>query len=288
MQNMKIIRDFPKRVIRSLRGRILNLKYFLKRFRILLFDRKNWNFMAVHNCYMAQLPWAIPLICKPLKGKIPNNSELLIVSMDNESSKPIIQKCCDYLGIKNYARIKSSHVGPWRHNIKILELYRFLTSLDKIPKYILYVDSNDVIFREDPSLSIKLLKEEDAKILFSADPYPGAYDMMPKARTAVELEAKKKNVSPIFICAGVFIAESGFLIKILEEGLQYIHADDISADTYREWFRKGTLCKNLAQSGKVFPHGVGCDQEIMRFLQFKYPNEMKNDFYYRLAMRGIG
>lgn len=288
MQNMKIIRDFPKRVMRSLRGRILNLKFFLKRFRILLFDRKNWNFMAVHNCYMAQLPWAIPLICKPLKGKIPVNSELLILSMDNESSKPIIQKCCDYLGIKNYARIKSSHVGPWRHNIKILELYRFLSSLDKLPKYILYVDSNDVIFREDPSFSIKLLIEENAKILFSADPYPGAYDMMPEARTAVELEAKKRNVSPVFICAGVFVAESGFLLKILEEGLQYIHADDISADTYREWYRKGTLCKNLAQTGKVFPHGVGCDQEIMRFLQFKYPDEMKNDFYYRLAMRGIG
>lgn len=288
MRIIKKIVNFLKKVIRSVRGRLLNLKYFFKRFLILLSDRKNWKFMAVHNCYIAQLPLAIPLICKPLKRKIQNNPDLLILSLDNESSKPIIQKCCDYLGIKNYARIKSSHVGPWRHNIKIFELYRFLSSLDKLPKFILYVDSNDVIFREDPSFAIKLLKEEDAKILFSADPYPGAYDMMPEARTAVELEAKKRNVTPIFICAGVFIAESGFLLKILEEGLQYIHADDISADTYREWYRKGTLCKNLAQTGKVFPHGVGCDQEIMRFLQFKYPNEMKNDFYYRLAMRGIG
>jgi hypothetical protein len=153
---------------------------------------------------------------------------------------------------------------------------------------VLYVDSDDVIFRDDPSRAIEILKQEGCKILFGGVTYLGAYDLMPDGKAAIHQEAKRRGVSPLYIDCGVFIAETRFLIKILDEGLQYIDSNDMPAATYKELYRNGTLCENLSKHPKGFPHGSGCDQEIMRFLQCKYPNEMKADFYDRLAKRGIG
>ena len=285
---LQIVLNLPQRVVRSIKGRILNIKYFFKRYKILLCERKKWDFMAVHNCYIAQLPFAIPLICKPLKGKIQNHPNLLIVSNDNFKKKPITQKCCEYLGIKNYHRIPSTHSGPWRHNAKIVDLHRYLSSLEKLPTYTLYVDSDDVIFRDDPSRAIEILKQEGCKILFGGVTYLGAYDLMQEAKEAIHQEARRRQANPLYIDCGVFISETSFLLKILEEGLRFIDASDIPAVTYKEWYRDGTLCEKLSKHPKGFPYGSGCDQEIMRFLQSKYPNEMKADFYDRLAKRGIG
>ena len=285
---MQDIIKILQRINRSFRGRLLNLRYFFKRYMVLLFDRDKWNFMAVHNCYITQLPFAIQLICKPLKGKIKNHPNLLILSNDNFKKKPITQKCCEYLGIKNYYRIPSTHTGPWRHNAKIVDLQCYLSSLQSLPEFILYVDSDDVIFRDDPRRAIEILNVEGCKILFGGVTYPGAYDLLPEAKAAVEMEAKRRQASPLYIDAGVFIAESKFLLKILTEALQYIDENDISAATYKEWYRNGTLCEKLSKHPKGYPYGSGCDQEIMRFLQFKYPNEMKVDFFNKMAMRGIG
>lgn len=288
MSTLHSLIKFPERIFRSARGRLLNLGYFLKRFKVLLCDRKKWDFVAIHNCYITQLPFAIQLVCKSLKGKINDNPNLLIVSNDNFIKKPITQMCCEYLGIKNYHRIPSTHSGPWRHNAKIVDLHRYLSSLKKLPEYVLYVDSDDVIFRDDPSRAIEILKQEGCKILFGGVTYLGAYDLMPDGKAAIHQEAKRRGVSPLYIDCGVFIAETRFLIKILDEGLQYIDSNDMPAATYKELYRNGTLCENLSKHPKGFPHGSGCDQEIMRFLQCKYPNEMKADFYDRLAKRGIG
>jgi hypothetical protein len=74
-------------------------------------------------------------------------------------------------------------------------------------------------------------------------------------------------------------------MKILEEALQYIDENDISAATYKDLYRKGTLSEQLSKHPKGFPHGTGCDQEIMRYLQSKHPKEMKVDFFNRLATR---
>lgn len=113
----------------------------------------------------------------------------------------------------------------------------------------------------------------------------GAYELMPEAKIAVDAEARSRGVNPLYINAGVFVAETGFLVKILEEALEFIDENDISAATYKEWYRNGLLCEKISRHPKGFPHGVGCDQEIMRFLQFKHPKEMKVDLFNKLAMR---
>ncbi len=38
------------------------------------------------------------------------------------------------------------------------------------------------------------------------------------------------------------------------------------------------LFEKLSKHPKGFPHGVGCDEEIMRYMQFKHPHEIKADF----------
>jgi hypothetical protein len=166
-----------------------------------------------------------------------------------------------------------------------VDLHRYLKSLEELPEYLLYVDSDDVLFREDPWRTVEILKQEGCKILFSGVPYPGAYELMPEAKMAVDAEARSRGANPLYINAGVFVAETAFLIKILEEGLEYVNENDISAATYKEWYRDGSLCEKLSRHPKGFPHGAGCDQEIMRFLQFKYPKQMKVDFFNRLATR---
>lgn len=276
---------FLKRVLRSIRGRILNVKSFLTHSKILLRDRKKWTSVTVHNCYITNLPFAIPLVCGPISGSICNNPKLLIVSIDNFPKKALTHRCCQYLRINNYHRIASSHSGPWRHNAKIVDLQRYLISIEAPPEYILYVDSDDVLFRADPWRAVEILKEEGCKILFSGVPYLGAYSLMPEAKMAVDAEARRRGVKPLYINAGVFVAETAFLLKILKEALRYIDENDMSAATYKDWYRKGTLCEQLSKHPKGFPHGTGCDQEIMRYLQSKYPREMKVDFFNRLATR---
>lgn len=239
----------------------------------------------MHNCYITNLPFAISLVSGPIAGSVQKNRNLLIVSIDNFSKKPLTQRCCEYLGITNYHRIPSSHSGAWRHNAKIVDLHRYLASLKELPEYLLYVDSDDVLFREDPWCVVEILKQEGCKILFSGVPYTGAYELMPEAKIAVDAEARSRGVYPLYINAGVFVAETAFLMKILEEALEFIDEHDISAATYKEWYRNGSLCEKLSRHPKGFPHGAGCDQEIMRFLQFKHPKEMKVDFFNRLATR---
>ena len=251
----------------------------------MLCDRKKWGSVTVHNCYITNLPFAMPLISGPLRGRTSNNKNLLIVLLNTSASKPLTERCCEFLGIRNFYRIASSHVGPWRHNVKIVDLHRYLSSLKELPEYLLYVDSDDVLFREDPWCAVEILKQEGCKILFSGVPYMGAYELMPEAKIAVDAEARSRGVNPLYINAGVFVAETGFLVKILEEALEFIDENDISAATYKEWYRNGLLCEKISRHPKGFPHGVGCDQEIMRFLQFKHPKEMKVDLFNKLAMR---
>lgn len=116
-------------------------------------------------------------------------------------------------------------------------------------------------------------------------PYLGAYALMPEAKMAVDAEARSRGANLLYINAGVFVAEAKFLMEILNEALKFIDPNDISAATYKEWYRNGTLCDKLSKHPKGFPHGTGCDQEIMRYLQSKYPKEIKVDFFNHLATR---
>jgi hypothetical protein len=144
------------------------------------------------------LPFAIPLVCGPISGSISNNPKLLIVSIDNFSKKPLTERCCEYLRIDNYHRIPSSHSGPWRHNAKIVDLHRYLNSLESPHEYLMYVDSDDVLFRDNPWRAVEILKEEGCKILFSGVPYLGAYSLMPEAKMALDAEAQSRGVKPLF------------------------------------------------------------------------------------------
>jgi len=271
--------------LRSIRGRILNAQSFVRHCKILLRDRKKWSSVTIHNCYITNLPFAIPLVCGPVSGSFSNNPKLLIVSIDNFSKKPLTERCCEYLRIDNYHRIPSSHSGPWRHNAKIVDLHRYLSTLEFLPEYLLYVDSDDVLFRDDPWQAVEILNNEGCKILFSGVPYLGAYALMPEAKMAVDAEARSRGANLLYINAGVFVAEAKFLMEILNEALKFIDPNDISAATYKEWYRNGTLCDKLSKHPKGFPHGTGCDQEIMRYLQSKYPKEIKVDFFNHLATR---
>jgi hypothetical protein len=282
----RMVLKLINRVLCSIRGRILNANSFVKHFIVLLRNRKKWTSVTVHNCYITKLPFAKQLICGSLRGKISNNNdELLILLLNTSRLKQLTEASFEYLGIKNYHRIVSAHSGPWRHSAKIVDLHRYLHSLASLPKFILYVDSDDVLFRDDPWRAVEIMKEEGCKILFSGVPYLGAYSLMPEAKMAVDADARSRGVNPLYINAGVFVAEAKFLLEILNEALEFVAPNDISAVTYREWYRNGILCDKLSSHPKGFPHGVGCDQEIMRYLQSKHPKEMKVDFFNRLATR---
>jgi hypothetical protein len=165
--------------------------------------------------------------------------------------------------------------------IKLLELKKYLDSGACKTKYVLYVDSDDAVLRGDPAKAIRYLKEVNCDFLLADTGWESGYECMPDVKIWADQRAREHGRSHAYINAGVFIAESQFLSEVVDASMKYISDDDFPSEEYWRILDEGNLCEHLPE----FPKGVGCDQEILRYMNPRFYPRMQVDYAARLSIR---
>lgn len=244
---------------------------------------KKWDYLTVHRPSLARLPSSvtIPLLVGHLKKNLECPSDLQIILIHNYDQIPVAEKSLKYLGINNYIVLTPQINGPWRHSAKLVTLKKFLESQQHKFKYILYLDSADVILRETPQNIITYFKEQNCDLLFSRTAFDVGYECMEEVKAWTVDVAKKLGCSVPHLNSGVYIGNVDFLKKVLESALTYITNNDIISAGLQDIINRGQLCEHLPD----FPKGVGDDQIILRYLYPKFYPRMKVDYKGKLSLR---
>lgn len=246
-------------------------------------QRNRWdNCIVIHKGSLTRrLPSAfvLPLFCGHAKNSLRNSSKITPVLLHNYKGEQIAGKSLRYVGIDNYKTVRVDPATPWRWTFKLTELKKFLDSGGCKTEFIMYIDSDDVVFREDPAKAIQYLEEEDCDMLVSSTSFAGGYDCMPDVKTWTDQIAGDLGYSPRYLNAGVYVARTSFLREVLESALKYVADDEFTPQEYRQHSHKGTICEKLP----LFPKGCGDDQVILRYLHPQFYPRMKIDYKARIA-----
>jgi len=152
-------------------------------------------------------------------------SDLAIVAVNNYDEKTLLEKGLDYFGVTDYTVLK--HDGEWRMTYKYLYLLEFIEECDK--PYILYCDSRDVLFMDDPAKVMPLFKEFKCEAVFNSTMsprgifkrYPSVYPLYFWSRYIGRTGWRKR-----FANAGLFIGKKQFIKEICEVMLFYCERMD--------------------------------------------------------------
>ncbi|MHC4268239.1 MAG: hypothetical protein ACYSTS_07205 [Planctomycetota bacterium] len=260
----------------------------IKRFKVLVQpfcrQRIKWSCPVIHIRKLTNLPAfiALPLLCGRSKKKLRCPADLTILIIHNYEEEPIMEKSLHYVGIENFVVMKPEFEEAWRMVIKLIELKKFLDSGSCKTKYILYCDSDDAVLRDDPGKAIKFLQEEDCDLLLSnSTTWSAGYECMPEIQKWADQNARENGRRHCYINAGVFIGKTEFLREVVDLTMEYITDHDLSSEEYWGLLEDGSLCERMPE----FPKGVGCDQEILRYLHPQLYPRMKIDYKDKLAIR---
>lgn len=248
-----------------------------------LINRRRWQQPIIHNRAYTDLPnWiALPLLCGPVKGKLSCPPNLTIVLVHDRQEETILEQSLRYVGIRDFVLLRPKKGRYTSFTCKIVELKKYLDSGKCPTEYILYIDSDDAVVRDDLNNAVRFLAEEDCELLFSSTGSGHEFELMPDEKHWAEQKAAEQAKRVRFLNAGVFIGKSNFLQEILEEALKYVNDNDLSYVERRRLYLSGTLLNLLPD----FPKGSGSDQAIFRYLHPSFYPRMKTDFRNRLALR---
>lgn len=248
-----------------------------------LIKRKHWDPIVIHSRRLTKLPSFItlPLLCGHVRGKLKCPSNLTILLIHNYRKEHILEKSLRYVGIENFVVLKAESKGHWSSTVKLLELKKFLQSDKCKTEYILYLDSDDTVLRDDPEKAIKLLQEVNCDFLLSKTTSVRGYGYMPQIRILADQIARENGYEELYPNAGVFIGKASFLEQVVNASLEYVTENDLSITEQRELRDKGTLLEKLPS----YPKGCGSDQQILRYLHPRFYPRMNIDYRGRLAIR---
>lgn len=252
--------------------RLDNWKRAYRGLELTLRNRHRWHSIAIHDDPITSLPPAIllPLVAGHLKGKVRHSSELEVVLVHNLPQDTIAEKSLRFLGVRDFTVLRPKGVTKWRHALKLVELEKFLENCRK--RYILYVDSTDVVLRTDPTFAIRCLEANQCDLLMSSTTSKRAYKWMPEVHRQTDEIAARHGFQGLYPNAGVFAGTRDFLSEIVADAMQYVYEDDLTETKHIQDFPN-------------FPHRVGSDQKILRYLFPKYYPRMKVDYENCLAIR---
>lgn len=246
-------------------------------------QRRQWKHLVIHRRTLTKLPSAfiLPLISGHVKGKLKCPSEITIVLIHNYPFASITEKSLQYVGINNYVVLKPEVSGEWRNALKLSELKKYLDSGECQSKYILYLDSDDVVIRDSPEKAIQYLEQQDCDLLFSSTPYNGGYECMPQALEWSDRLSAEAGFGKLYINCGVFFGKTEAVKELFDASVEYVTENDLTRAEYYKHLKEQTMCKSLSE----FPKEVGCDQIIIRHLHPEFYPRMKIDFKEQLALR---
>lgn len=257
---------------------------------IILRYGKNWNSIVVHRRRITDgIPsWiALYLISGKLKNKLKDVENTTICLIHNYNEPQIAEKSIAFTGLKKFNLYKpiEKRGKPWAHTQKVTYLLNYLKSEKLNSDYILYVDSNDVIIRDDPDKLPDILDEEQCDALFTITSGAAGYSRMPEATRWMNTYTAKNGFDRVYPNMGVFGGKASTLVEVFEKMSDYITDNDIPAAELKPYYRNGTLTHELPH----FPMGLGCDQTILVCIFRHFYPRIKLDFNARLApFRGPG
>jgi hypothetical protein len=206
-----------------------------------------------------------------------------IVLIHDHRSTTILEKSLQYTGIERYTLLRPELKRDWYHTIKLKVLDEYIRSSDCKAEFIMYIDSDDAILRDDPSRAVELLSTESCDLLFSNTRWPSGYECMPGIQKWADDIAEQAGAGGRgnYLNSGVYIGRRDFLASVLERAVRFVTDEDLTRSEFRSHRLAGTLCQALPE----FPKGVGSDQIIYRSLHPDFHPAMKIDYFQRLALR---
>lgn len=255
----------------------------LKPIRRILKARKQLNStsaICIHKREITKIKskWLLPLLTYQTKAKLQSPVDTEIVLIHNYQELPITEKSLRFAGIKDYTVISAPKSTKWSNSIKIPLLRDHLKKQRKPKKYTIFLDADDVIIRRNLELMIQEMNRQNCKLLFSNTGFDNDYVWMPELKIKADNTAKESGKDRLYINSGVYVAETSFLLDVLETALKYITPNDLSREEYRD-------ARNNKTSMPNFPTGIGCDQVIFRYLFHEFYPKIKIDYSDILAYR---
>lgn len=183
-----------------------------------------------------------------LKGSFETPKNLTVISYHNYKHKPLFERNMDFLGI-NYLSIKAE--TPYYFSKKTELIYSMVKNKLINTEYVLICDSDDVIFTKNPKNIIKIFKEFNCDMLFSATEWDfvrkTTYDGLPPEKEPLiapnihkysggfpqDLVMKEQKDwvnnflgKKMYIDCGMYIFKTEKVLDILEEAVKYISYGD--------------------------------------------------------------
>lgn len=241
--------------------------------------------VVLHNGRFKAIPTRIliDLFCRANRGRFALPPDLTILLVHNRPGKTLMELSLDYLGIAGYTVIRLPAGRPWRHTARITAVLDYLRSGRCTTEYVLWADCDDALFRDDPAVTIDLLKQANCEMLVSSTSFDGYRNMPDVKQWTTQLgqaEARQRRRPNIHLNAGVLIARTDFLQEYLTEASTFVTENDLPAGALRR-LSDAEILRLLPE----FPRGTGSDQRIMRYLFPRFYPRMKIDYDSRLALR---
>jgi len=146
-------------------------------------------------------------------------SDLAIVIVHNYDEKTILEQSLDFLGVEDYTVLK--HDGEWEMTYKFIYLLEFIEECKK--PYILYCDSRDAIFTDDPAKVMSIFFEKfKCEALFNCTTSTRGIFKSYKWTLPLYWWTKKMSSGRMrFANAGAFVGKTQFIKEISEVMLFY-------------------------------------------------------------------
>jgi hypothetical protein len=253
----------------------------------LALKRKAYTALVVHEAGITRgLPpkLLVDILCGPNERRFRRPDNLTILLVHNRPEKTLMEISLDYLGIHDYTVLRAPRDRAWRHTQRIRTALAYLESGRCTTEYVMCVDCDDALMRDDPAKAIDLLRAVQCDMLVSATSYDH-YILMPEMRAQTIASAppqyRDRPHPRIHLNAGVFIARAAFLREYLTAAARYVTDDDLPSGVPLSTMSDDEVLRLLPQ----FPRGIGSDQTIMRYLFPRFYPRMQIDYALKLAVR---
>jgi hypothetical protein len=211
-------------------------------------------------------------------------SNLTIITCHNYTEKTYAEKHMDYVGIDYVTLQPDDLTARWRNSNKISLPYEYIRDGKCNTDYVLLIDSDDVVFVNDPSTCITAFDSYGCDMLFCAVYRKvNNYQLMEEKRE----EIVKLSNAEMYINAGVWIGKINSVLDILENAYSFVD-DSVYNGKYSDYvdLRNGRMDISFRDEWfPNYPYGVPSDQDILRWIHPEYYPRMLVDTDFRFCLR---
>jgi hypothetical protein len=165
--------------------------------------------MANSDYFKTNSCWSIiEKLSKKAKSNSPKKTSVILCNNIDDS---VAEQCLKRIGIDHL--VLGKQVEKWNNLYKLKLIVDYLEKSK--PEQILYVDSTDVLVIGDITECDNILQKNKCKMIFNAE--LKFYPQCPSLKCNEEFEIRTSPNEYFALNAGCWIAESDFLLSVLEE-----------------------------------------------------------------------